>query len=118
LSRSGVLSRQRPVRPTIGGASLSRSIAPRIVPADQRLAPFAPALSTNGTTISAGKVIDSTLTFDLNYRLNFGENTTFTFGVNNIADEDPSFARLDLNYDPFTGDAVGRTFRAGIRQRF
>ena len=58
------------------------------------------------------------MTFDVNYRLNIGENTTFLFGVQNLTDEDPSFARLDLNYDPLTGDAIGRTIRVGLRQRF
>lgn len=65
-----------------------------------------------------GHEIDSFMTLDLNYRLNLGERTTLTAGVQNLTDEDPSFARLDLNYDPFTGDAIGRTIRVGVRQRF
>jgi iron complex outermembrane receptor protein len=94
---------------------------------DQRVAPFVAAPATNDdpvlaqpgddTVISAGKTIDSFFSFDAVYRLDIA-NTTLTVGVNNITDEDPSFARLDLNYDPFTGDPIGRTFRVGLRQKF
>lgn len=68
--------------------------------------------------VGPGKEIDAQLTFDLNYRLDLGENTTVLVGVQNLTDEDPAFARLDLNYDPFTGDPIGRTVRVGLRQRF
>jgi iron complex outermembrane receptor protein len=85
---------------------------------DQRTSIFAPSPNWGGATISAGKEIDAQTTYDLNYRLDFGENTTLLAGVQNLTDEDPAFARLDLNYDPFTGDAIGRTVRVGVRQRF
>lgn len=85
---------------------------------DQRTDIFAASPNWGGTAITGGKTIDSFMTFDVNYRLNIGENTTFLFGVQNLTDEDPSFARLDLNYDPLTGDAIGRTIRVGLRQRF
>jgi iron complex outermembrane receptor protein len=85
---------------------------------DQRTDIFAPSPNWGGTAIPAGKTIDSYMTFDVNYRLTLGENTTFLFGVQNITDEDPPFARLDLNYDPLTGDAIGRTIRVGVRQGF
>jgi outer membrane receptor protein involved in Fe transport len=35
--------------------------------------------------------------------------------VNNIFDEDPPIARLELGYNPFLGNAVGRTFRLGLK---
>ncbi len=85
---------------------------------DQRTTIFAPSPNWGGTAITAGKEIDSQMTVDLNYRLNLGDNTTLLAGVQNLTDEDPAFARLDLNYDPFTGDAIGRTIRVGVRQRF
>ncbi len=85
---------------------------------DQRTTIFAPSPNWGNTAITAGKEIDSQLTFDLNYRLDLGENTTVLVGVQNLTDEDPAFARLDLNYDPFTGDPIGRTIRVGLRQRF
>jgi iron complex outermembrane receptor protein len=85
---------------------------------DQRTTIFAPSPNWGNVTIGAGKEIDAQVTLDLNYRLNLGETTTLLAGVQNATNEDPAFARLDLNYDPFTGDAIGRTIRVGVRQRF
>ena len=85
---------------------------------DQRTTIFAPSPNWGNTAITAGKEIDAQMTLDLNYRLDLGDNTTVLAGVQNLTDEDPAFARLDLNYDPFTGDPIGRTIRVGLRQRF
>ena len=41
-----------------------------------------------------------------------------TASVDNLLDEDPPFARLDLSYDPFTADALGRTFKLGVSAAF
>lgn len=38
--------------------------------------------------------------------------------VASCTDEDPGFARLDLNYDPFTANPLGRNFKVGIRKEF
>ena len=38
--------------------------------------------------------------------------------VENIFDEDPPAARFELGYNPFIGNPLGRTFRAGARVRF
>jgi iron complex outermembrane receptor protein len=65
-----------------------------------------------------GADIDSHLTFDANYRIDLPSNSTFIVSVKNFTDEDPPFARLDLNYDPFTVNPIGRTIRVGLRQRF
>jgi len=46
------------------------------------------------------------------------ENTTINLTVLNITDRDPSFARLDYSYDPFTGNPLGRQFKIGINQKF
>jgi iron complex outermembrane receptor protein len=68
--------------------------------------------------ISDGKNIGSFITYDLNYRHDLGPNSTFTAGVENLTDQAPPFARLDLNYDPFTASALGRVIHVGLRQRF
>jgi iron complex outermembrane receptor protein len=70
------------------------------------------------TITGAGKTISSWTTYDLNYQLSLESDTMFTLSVTNLTDEDPSLARLDLNYDPFTGSALGRTVRVGVRQQF
>ena len=66
----------------------------------------------------AGKEIASNVTVDAAYRVFLPWESTFTLAIDNIADEDPSFARLDLNYDPFTGSAYGRTIKAGLTKKF
>jgi iron complex outermembrane receptor protein len=35
-----------------------------------------------------------------------------------VTDEEPPFARLDLNYDPFTHNPLGRTFKLGVVHKF
>lgn len=63
--------------------------------------------------------IKSHNTFDLHYNLHFAnENARFFASVYNITDEDPPFARLDLNYDPYTHNAFGRMIKVGIQWRF
>jgi iron complex outermembrane receptor protein len=86
---------------------------------DQRTAPFAPRPELAGLpTIADGKVIDEFITADLNLRLQLPWESTLTFTVLNITDEDPSFARLEYNYDPFTGNPLGRQFKIGLTKRF
>lgn len=86
---------------------------------DQRTAPFAPRADITGTpTIAAGKEIDPFYTTDFNLQLQPWENTTINLTVINVFDREPSFARLDYSYDPFTGNPLGRQFKIGINQRF
>ena len=77
-----------------------------------------PAVSgdTNGLTISAGKTIDSTIFHDLHYLVQLPWETALSLSVENFTDEDPSFARLDLSYDPFTSSALGSHLQGGIAQ--
>jgi iron complex outermembrane receptor protein len=85
---------------------------------DQRITEFLPSLATNGIAVTAGKIIDSTMFHDLSYLLDLPWETTLSLTVENLTDEDPSFARLDLSYDPFTSSALGRTYKLGLRKRF
>jgi iron complex outermembrane recepter protein len=85
---------------------------------DQRVAEFLPSLATNGIAITAGKTIDSTMFHDLSYLLQLPWDTSLSLTVENLTDEDPSFARLDLSYDPFTSSALGRVYKVGLRKRF
>ena len=71
-----------------------------------------PVLLTQGQTIKSQVNYDGTIVWSLP-----GE-TTLSFSVENILDTKPPFARLELSYDPFTGDAVGRTFKIGFTKRF
>jgi iron complex outermembrane recepter protein len=85
---------------------------------DQRVTEFLPSLATNGIAVTAGKTIDSTMFHDLSYLLQLPWETSLSLTVENFTDEDPSFARLDLSYDPFTSSALGRTYKVGLRKRF
>jgi iron complex outermembrane receptor protein len=55
---------------------------------------------------------------DVDYRVFLPMNITLNLSIENLLDRDPSFARLDLNYDPFTGNALGRTFKFGLKKAF
>lgn len=65
-----------------------------------------------------GQVIDSNIQHNLTYRSELPWQTTLLATIENITDEDPSFARLELNYDPLTGYPLGRTFKIGLRKSF
>jgi iron complex outermembrane receptor protein len=90
--------------------------------ADQRTAPFAAGAYKDSTgapvQVTAGKKIDKQILTDLAYRVFLPWDTTVTAAITNLFDEDPSYARLDLGYDPFTGDPLGRTYKLGIKKRF
>lgn len=88
---------------------------------DQRTAPFLPNYrDTTGAlvTVAAGKKIDAQTLTDLAYRVFLPWDTTMTLAITNLFDQDPSYARLDLGYDPFTGDPLGRTYKVGLRKKF
>jgi iron complex outermembrane receptor protein len=91
---------------------------------DQRTAPFATGTYRNddalGTplTISGGKNIDSFTSHDVTYRVFLPWDVTGTLTIENVLDEDPPFARLDLNYDPFTASGLGRTWKFGLNKKF
>jgi len=84
---------------------------------DQRASILAPN-PVNGATLAAGPSIGKTYTTDIDYRVNLPLKVTLNLSVENLFDRDPSFARLDLNYDPFTGNALGRTFKLGLKKAF
>ncbi|CAN1530834.1 CirA Outer membrane receptor proteins, mostly Fe transport [Caulobacteraceae bacterium] len=93
---------------------------------DQREAPFLassyfqniPVRTNIAAPITAGKNIESTLTTDLTYRVFLPWDTTATISMDNVFDEDPPFARLDLNYDPFTASGLGRTWKVSLTKKF
>ena len=65
-----------------------------------------------------GQKIDAFITNDLSYRVFLPWQTTLTASVINVFDADPSFARLDLSYDPFTANPLGRYFKLGVTKKF
>jgi len=105
---------------------------------DQRTAPFAAGAYNNNTcggTVPAGtgtcgwsagdlvsnpngKTIDNFVTLDLTYRVFLPYDTTVTASAINVFDADPPFARLDLNYDPFTASSLGRVLKVSVNKKF
>jgi iron complex outermembrane receptor protein len=87
---------------------------------DQRTSLFTAPNTVTGTPVvlPQGQTIKEQLVFDSTFVWSLPGDTTVSFSVENILDSDPSFARLELNYDPFTGDAIGRTFKVGFTKRF
>jgi iron complex outermembrane receptor protein len=91
---------------------------------DQRTAPFLTGAYRGsdpaGTafTVSTGKDIDSFMTHDFTYRVFLPWDVTGALTVENILDEDPPFARLDLNYDPFTASGLGRNWKVSLTKKF
>jgi iron complex outermembrane receptor protein len=89
---------------------------------DQRTAPFAAGAykDTTGAAVQVanGKTIDTQVLTDVAYRVFLPWDTTLTAAITNLFDQEPSYARLDLGYDPFTGDPLGRTYKVGIRKKF
>jgi len=84
---------------------------------DQRASILAPN-PVNGATRTTGRSIEAQTPLDFDYRALRPWDTTLVFSGDNVMDRDPSFARLDLNYDPFTGSALGRTIKFSLTKKF
>jgi len=65
-----------------------------------------------------GKEVGSFLTHDVTYRLEMPRQMTVSASVLNLTDRDPPFARLDLHYDTFLGNPLGRQVRLTLAKRF
>ncbi|MGB3625704.1 MAG: TonB-dependent receptor, partial [Henriciella sp.] len=61
--------------------------------------------------------IESQTTFDLFYTYR-ADMFDLGLSVVNVTDEDPPFAQFDLNYDPYTHNPFGRTFKISLTTRF
>jgi len=71
-----------------------------------------------GAISPRGVEVGSFLTHDLVYRLSLPSETTLTASVINIADRDPPFARLELSYDPFIANPLGRYYKLLLNKKF
>lgn len=87
---------------------------------DQRGADvFGPNFSAlAGASVTAGKTIDSFTTVDLTWRWSLPTGTGLSLALFNLFDADPSFARLDQSFDPFTASPLGFTAKLGVSQAF
>ena len=67
---------------------------------------------------NVGEEIDAQTTFDLFYTWQSEWDLDLGLSVVNVTDEDPPFAAFDLNYDPYTHNPFGRTFKISVTKRF
>jgi iron complex outermembrane receptor protein len=66
----------------------------------------------------SARYIDDFLTHDLVYRVELPAQTIVTLSALNIFDKDPPFTRLDLSYEPFLANPLGRQIKLGASKRF
>ena len=85
---------------------------------DTRSGPFAVNNDLGGISVLTGADISKFVTADFNIQVQLPYDVTLTGTVNNVFDRDPPFAREDYNYEPFIGNALGRTFKVGLSARF
>lgn len=75
-------------------------------------------------TLGVSSGVDDFVTYDLHYNFSLANLTgeesdsALLVSVNNLTDEDPPRARLDLNYDPYTHNPFGRMIKVGLRHQF
>ncbi|NNC71819.1 MAG: TonB-dependent receptor [Sphingomonadaceae bacterium] len=68
-----------------------------------------------------GRFIDSYTQHDIHVSYELPTNfvdATLQFGIENFTNEDPSAAQLELGYNPFIGNPIGRVYRMGVRLGF
>ena len=75
-------------------------------------------IATNCQLTSRGLKVRSFISHDVTYRLALPSDYTITATVFNVLDTEPSKARIELSYDPFIGNPLGRTFKVGLQKRF
>ena len=74
--------------------------------------------ATNCKLITFGLEQDAFISHDLTYRLQLPNDLTLTATVFNLLDTEPAQARIEMSYDPFIGNPLGRTFKVGVRKKF
>lgn len=85
---------------------------------DDRCVGLANCATTNFGPTNFGAEVKSFTQHDFNvqYDLPIGAVTTqLQFSVENFTNQDPPASRLELSYDPFIGNPLGRVYRFGIR---
>lgn len=88
---------------------------------DDRCVNVNPCASTSFGPTNFGAFVESYMQHDFHvtYNLPFERvRTQLQFSVENFTDEDPSAARLELSYNPFIGNPLGRIFRFGAKVGF
>ncbi len=78
------------------------------------------AVDSTGTTVPVnfGVDVDDYYVHNLYFNWDAPWDTTVSLSIVNLLDEDPPQVRHEINYDPYIGDPLGRTFELGIKKSF
>ena len=85
---------------------------------------FTGSYEDNITAAGPNRDVEDHMTHDLHYNMSLVavnpdlEDSTIWVSIYNLTDEDPPFARLDLNYDPYTHNPFGQMIKIGVRHKF
>ncbi len=85
---------------------------------DERCIGLTNCASTNFGPTNFGAVVKSFVQHDFNVQYDLpidAVKTQLQFSVENFTNANPPASRLELSYDPFIGNPLGRVFRFGIR---
>ncbi len=85
---------------------------------DDRCVGLANCASTNFGPTNFGAVVKSFTQHDINIQYDLpisAVQTQLQFGIDNFTNAAPPASRLELSYDPFIGNPLGRVFRFGLR---
>ena len=74
--------------------------------------------ATNCQLVTFGLQEGSFISNDLTYRVSLPYDTTLTLSVLNLFDAAPPQSRIELSYDPFIGNPIGRSVKIGLRKKF
>jgi iron complex outermembrane recepter protein len=71
-------------------------------------------------TTSPYRQIDDFVTHNLyyNYTMPWDDTFVLSLSIDNLTDEDPPFTQQQYSYDPFIGNALGRTYKIGLKKEF
>jgi iron complex outermembrane receptor protein len=83
---------------------------------------FQPPGTTSNTIaglVGGSPYIKYYLQNDITYRVELPYQTTLTLSIQNMFDQDPPFAiGTQYNYDPGSGNPLGRVFAVGVKKKF
>ena len=85
---------------------------------DDRCVGLAACAVTNFGPTDFGRVVKSFTQHDINFQYELpisAVQTQLQFGIDNFTNAAPPASRLELSYDPFIGNPLGRVFRFGLR---
>ncbi len=68
--------------------------------------------------VTFGLEVKRFVTLDLTYRVQLPWDATVSVSALNVFDKDPSQARIEYSYDPYIGNAYGRTFKVVATKKF